>query len=174
MSFVKLTSRLCVPLIVGTLSTNVLASDSEPLDPAILQAIENQTLDDIEKIIKDGKIEQAKRKLNRLNKDGPNKEKIKNLEKEIAKASKAPDAESMTLFIKTISGKRIKIEVDADKTVLDVKLAIKEKEKIPVDDQRLISNGKEVQNDVALTSLNLKMLKFPFQLIVKHGGNNKR
>ena len=55
------------------------------------------------------------------------------------------------LFVKTLQGKTIQInDVDSSTPIADVKQQIQEKEGIPVDNQKLIFKGKQLNDDQIL------------------------
>jgi ubiquitin len=52
----------------------------------------------------------------------------------------------MQIFVKDLTGKTSTFEFDASTTVQDVKKAINDKVGIPIDQQRLVWSGKELQD----------------------------
>jgi len=62
----------------------------------------------------------------------------------------------MCIFVKTLTGKTITIEVDAQEQVSKIKEKIKDKEGIPPHEQRLIYAGKQLEDKETLTSYNIQ------------------
>mmetsp|Transcript_8398 Transcript_8398/g.9491 ORF Transcript_8398/g.9491 Transcript_8398/m.9491 type:complete len:80 (-) Transcript_8398:67-306(-) len=73
----------------------------------------------------------------------------------------------MQLVIKTLTGKTISLFGEATDTIESLKTKIQEKEDIPIDQQRLILSGKELENDKTCSDYNLQREEYSIHLIVR-------
>ena len=67
-----------------------------------------------------------------------------------------PVANKMQVFVRTLSGKVISLEIESGTTIPEVKRLIQIKEGVLPEDMRLIHAGKQLANDKTVAHYNIK------------------
>ncbi|GBE60916.1 Polyubiqutin 1, putative [Babesia ovata] len=63
----------------------------------------------------------------------------------------------MRVQVQTMQGQKLEVDVEPNETVLDLKKKLSSKQKLPVDQQRIIFEGKMLQDNKTLADYNIKV-----------------
>lgn len=71
----------------------------------------------------------------------------------------------LQIFLRTLQGKTISLEVSSSNTIKDVKIMIQDKEDIPSDKQTLVFCGKKMDDDKFVSDYDIESIECLYLLV---------